>query len=541
MKRVYCLYRVSTLGQVEKDDIPMQKTSCHGFVAAKSDWKIVKEFSEKGISGFKVSAKDRDAIQEIQKEAVEGKFDVLLVFMFDRIGRREDETPFVVEWFVNNGIEVWSVNEGQQRFDTHVDKLMNYIRYWQASGESIKTSVRTKTRMGQIVMEGKFKGGVAAFGYRLEKSGRLNKKNQEVNDLVIDEEEAEVVKLIFDRYANAGLGTQNIATYLTDRGIMNRSGENFVPPTIRNMLKNPTYLGILRSGDSISEPFEHLRIIDDDTFERVQKLAEQRSNEHEATRTFPRTTKSKSCLLSGNIFCGHCGGRLTATPVGKDYQKADGTIVPHKYWRYVCYNRTRHKHRCNGQTGYKSSNIDAIVVDLITGIFSEFKKVSLSEFMDAQFEAKMKECQSNLDRAQRSLKKNTTDLAALKGEIVNAIQGKSKFTSDILNELIEKVAQDHRQAEDDVAQLTAEFNDSEKLIENLKAQHNRFLNWANIFTDSEMEVRKMIIAHLIDRITVTAGNNVEIDFNISMRQFLNCEQTSGIVLSVCYEPSLMVV
>lgn len=50
--------------------------------------------------------------------------------MFDRLGRREDETPFVVEWFVKNGIEVWSAKEGQQRFDTHVDKLLNYIRYW---------------------------------------------------------------------------------------------------------------------------------------------------------------------------------------------------------------------------------------------------------------------------------------------------------------------------------------------------------------------------------------------------------------------------
>ena len=145
-KRVYCLYRVSTLGQVDKDDIPMQKQCCREF-AEKQDWTIVKEFSEKGVSGFKTAAKDRDAIQEIQRDAAEGKFDILLVFMFDRLGRRDDETPFVVEWFVRNGIEVWSTVEGQQRFDSHVDKLMNYIRYWQASGESIKTSVRTKTRL----------------------------------------------------------------------------------------------------------------------------------------------------------------------------------------------------------------------------------------------------------------------------------------------------------------------------------------------------------------------------------------------------------
>ncbi|WP_294856593.1 recombinase family protein [uncultured Oscillibacter sp.] len=95
-KRVCCLYRVSTVGQVEKDDIPMQKQCCREF-SEQQGWEIVNEFSEKGVSGFKVSAKDRDAVQEIQREAVAGKFDVLLVFMFDRLGRRDDETPFVVE------------------------------------------------------------------------------------------------------------------------------------------------------------------------------------------------------------------------------------------------------------------------------------------------------------------------------------------------------------------------------------------------------------------------------------------------------------
>lgn len=112
-KRVVCLYRVSTVGQVEKDDIPMQKQYCREFCKRQPGWEIVREFAEKGVSGFKVSAKDRDAIQEIQKMALQGGFDVLLVFMFDRLGRKDDETPFVVEWFVKQNIEVWSAMEGQ--------------------------------------------------------------------------------------------------------------------------------------------------------------------------------------------------------------------------------------------------------------------------------------------------------------------------------------------------------------------------------------------------------------------------------------------
>lgn len=86
-KRVYCLYRVSTKGQVEKDDIPMQKQYCREF-AESQGWTIIKEFAEKGVSGFKVAAADRDAIQEIRQDAEERKFDILLVFMFDRLGRR---------------------------------------------------------------------------------------------------------------------------------------------------------------------------------------------------------------------------------------------------------------------------------------------------------------------------------------------------------------------------------------------------------------------------------------------------------------------
>lgn len=119
MIRVYCLYRVSTIGQVEKNDIPMQRQACQAFAAEKG-WQIVEEFSERGVSGYKQSAEQREALQEIKRAALQKRFDVLLVFMFDRLGRRDDETPFVVEWFVKNGVKVWSVVEGEQRFDDHI-------------------------------------------------------------------------------------------------------------------------------------------------------------------------------------------------------------------------------------------------------------------------------------------------------------------------------------------------------------------------------------------------------------------------------------
>ena len=119
------------------------------FAEAKG-WVIVHEEQEEGVSGHKVRAEARDKLQIIKDYARKGKFDILLVFMFDRIGRIADETPFVVEWFVRNGIRVWSTQEGEQRFDNHTDKLLNYIRFWQADGESEKTSVRTVPACGSL-------------------------------------------------------------------------------------------------------------------------------------------------------------------------------------------------------------------------------------------------------------------------------------------------------------------------------------------------------------------------------------------------------
>ena len=91
MKRVLCLYRVSTKGQVDKkDDIPMQRRECMEFIEHQPERAFVGECLEKGVSGFKVSTDKRDAIIEIRQMAERKQFDVLLVFMFDRLGRRED-------------------------------------------------------------------------------------------------------------------------------------------------------------------------------------------------------------------------------------------------------------------------------------------------------------------------------------------------------------------------------------------------------------------------------------------------------------------
>lgn len=519
MKRVYCLYRVSTKGQIDKDDIPMQRQSCHEYVDEKPDWHIEKEFLEKGVSGFKVSAKDRDAIQDLQKAALAREFDILLVFMFDRIGRKDDETPFVVEWFTQQGIEVWSVKEGQQSFENHVDKLLNYIRFWQASGESIKTSVRTKTRMGQIVKEGCFKGGVAPYGYQLVHKGRINKRGHEVFDLEIDDREAFIVKQIFYLHSNCGMGPQTIATHLAAAGVKNRSGKNFVAPTIRNIVSNPMYRGVLRCGEAISEPFEHLRIIEDQIFFRSQELISQRSKKYQEQRRTPKKV-ANNCLLTGNIFCGHCGGRLITSTAGSKRKLADGTYYTRRWWRYLCYNRVRHKGECCGQTGYTAERIDKAVSDKVKSLLAVMRKVPVSAIMEKRYGIELASLEQELKEAQAALVKRTEDLDALKSEIASCLRGQSSFKPTMLGEAIEIAEKERDASEQAVRQLEESLANSEKIVAELKKQHDQLIGWDELFDSCDMHAKRLIICQLVDEIRVSRGYRIDLKLNVTMEQYL---------------------
>ena len=515
-ERVYCLYRVSTSKQVDHDDqnqadIPMQRKACHDF-ADKMGWIIVGEEKETGVSGYKVSADDRDKLQLIKKYAEQGKFDILLVFMFDRLGRKSDETPFVVEWFAKKGVRVWSVKEGEQRFESHTDRLTNYIRFWQADGESQKTSMRTKTALGQMVEEGRFRGGNAPYGYRLEKSGILNKRKHEVYMLVIDEDEARVVRMMFDLCVSSGYGRWRLANFLNDHGIKNRKGQNWHDASVGGILHNPLYKGILRSGETYAGPFDELQIIAPDHFDLAQKLMLERTNERKEHRTVPLNTTGQSLL---------CGGRLVLTTNGKTVRRADGTAVYKKRIRYVCYNKTRRRQECTGQTGYTMHIVDGIVTEVLHQVFNKMQGASGDMIVGSAVQKQMAMIRSELQRARAENTKANKEYESLKAEVLKAIQGKSALPQDVLSEMLEDARQKVLSSSERITELTAELNDGNSKIEEMKAEFNQIVSWSKIFDDSPMEVKKMICGYIIKKVSVCKDYDIKIEFNINVEQFLN--------------------
>lgn len=518
-RRVLCLYRVSTDKQVtynenNEADIPMQRRDCRRFLE-QHGWILVHEEREDGISGHKVRAEKRDSIQTIKELAVAGKFDILLVFMFDRIGRIADETPFVVEWLAKNGIQVWSTKEGEQRFDSHADKLMNYIRFWQADGESEKTSIRTKAGLAMLVEDGHYKGGNAPYGYKLVKSGRLDKKKNEKKNLAVFEEEAVIVRKIFDLYVKHGYGVHKIATILTNEGIKTRAGKNFHHASLYGMIKCLTYTGVLRSGETRSQVIKELQIVQPDVWEKAQEIMKKRNIDAANARTYPMNTESR-CLLSGKVYCSDCGSRLVVTSNNRLIE-VNGTKV--KNLRYICYGKTRKQTDCHGQTGYTASKLDGVVDGIIRRIFTNLRCIPKSEVVAHGLLELQREKEAIYKTAQKEYTKATTDLAELKAEVIKAIRGESSFSPVILNDLI--IQAEKKFSEKEKLQNTAkqELDGCKYKIGEIQAKYDETISWTELYDAADFTAKKMIIANLVNRIDVGRDYQISIDLNIDLKHY----------------------
>lgn len=293
-KIAWALYRVSTLKQADdKDDIPMQKIACRQY-ADEHGWLLQNEVCEAGVSGYKKTAAQRDAIRLLLEAAEKGQFQILLVYMSDRIGRRGMETAMLCEKLTELGIEIWSVKEDQIKFDDDMQYLLNTIRFSMAKLESGKTSIRIKTRMEQLTLEGKYTGRKLPYGYRLVPTGEYTKKGRMRNRVEINPQEAEVVRIIFDKTIREGLGSYRLSAYLNEQGYRNQKGKPFEHNLINRTLKNRLYCGYFVWGNTVSPCLKELVIISQQDFDDAQKILAERSQKDEKKRHIALNTKGSS-------------------------------------------------------------------------------------------------------------------------------------------------------------------------------------------------------------------------------------------------------
>ena len=305
MKRAALYIRVSTLEQAQEGySVGEQRERLIAYCKAQ-DWLIADIYVDGGYTGSNLN---RPGIQKLIGETE--KFDVVLVYKLDRLSRSQRDTLYLIEEiFRPNNVDFVSM---QESFDTSSPFGKAMIGLLAVFAQLEREQIKERTWMGRVARAKTglhHGGGNIPIGYDYS-DGKL----------IVNPYEAEQVRKIYEWYL-AGDSLKAITDKLQDAGYTNRYSSYNSWTSVRNILENETYIGRLHFGDVVVD-HAHEAIITEEQFNAAQILRGKR-RERFGSHAF----QSKH-VLTGLLFCGHCGGRYYLRNTGK-------------YSYYACYSRTK--------------------------------------------------------------------------------------------------------------------------------------------------------------------------------------------------------
>ena len=548
-KIVRILLRVSSDQQLEADgDLSIQRQLVVEEVKKHEEWILdSKEYFEGSNSGYKNSVVDRDVLQEALRDAENKEYDILLAYKDDRLGRRMLEIPMYIMSLKQFGVDVYTVKDGLLTPD--IGDVMGMLRltmqYGMAEKSSSDTGIRVKDTAKKLVQQGKFMGGKAPYGYKLEYSGEYSKHQRALKHLVIVPEHAEVVKYIYKLSLYKEYGSGKIATTLN----LDNRYKNLAPNdvwksgTITSILTNPIYTGYtayrrrehiggryrsLSQEDWIiaEKPNDEITIIDRDMWEKVQISRQKRSRKYQK-----QSWNEKATVISRNdgqlalidvAYCGYCGRKLT-NGTKYDYWTIKGTGERRSSQKsiYKCQNVWQGvPHEKMKQI--RSDKIEPIVFKKLSeyvGRLQEDENIFEQILENQSFEKKQQE--QILVREKRKLQEIEKDMDILNDAIPKAITGTYPLP-------LEDLAKNIERQKDKAAKQKAVVDELEINIKNLSVSQEDWENlyhnlptWQDIFMNADVATKRVLVNKLIERIDIT-DDTVVIHFKVDLDHF--CSQ-----------------
>lgn len=520
-KRVRTLLRVSSRQQLYDNDIPIQRAEAKRYIELHKDWIFDREYIEKAVSAYKNGVEDRAVLQEILADARERQFDILLTYMSDRIGRQE-EYSFYVAALNQLGIEVWTIKDGQLKTQEHIDKLLNYIRFWQNEGESKKTGMRVRDTQRELVKAGKFVGGKAPYGYRLVPSGIVSNHGRLLKKLEVVEENAEVVRTIYSLAVHRGMGYEKIAKELNSRGIPAITTDRWKAGTIRSILTNPIYMGYLATGRRANhgslvrldrkdwiysnEQIRELVIVSQQMWERAQEIREARKakfrtsgeqtwKEHKSQNDVPFNTGGR-LILTGLVYCGFCGKKLKNGSYCNHWTTGDGKRKAAFVGRYIC------PEKCPQRYCYSQKYLEGVVLKVVEDFMEQLKSIDFTEELQKiksrQREAERKELKV-IGKEQAVLR---LDIQTLEGKLPEAIRGDYCFSPERLAAMIGEKERAYAELDQKADHVKSRLLKSGEQNSDMERMTVKTPDWKEEFQNTDPATRKMLLSALIERIEV---------------------------------------
>lgn len=227
--RVTFYARVSTDQDEQINSLENQVQYYTELIQSRPNWRFVPGYVDEGISGG--STKKRDNFNRMIRDAKAGMFDFIITKEISRFSRSTLDSIRYTQELLDYNVGVFFQNDNINTLDTDSEFRL-VIMAGVAQDEIRKLSERLKFGFRQAIKNGHVLGNDKLYGY--------DKKDCV---LTVNEEEAEIVRIIFDLYGNQRLGTRTISKRLMELGYTSREGNAFNTLTIRHILENPKYKG----------------------------------------------------------------------------------------------------------------------------------------------------------------------------------------------------------------------------------------------------------------------------------------------------------
>lgn len=227
--RVTFYARVSTDQDEQINSLENQVQYYTELIQSRPNWRFVPGYVDEGISGG--STKKRDNFNRMIRDAKAGMFDFIITKEISRFSRSTLDSIRYTQELLDYNVGVFFQNDNINTLDTDSEFRL-VIMAGVAQDEIRKLSERLKFGFRQAIKNGHVLGNDKLYGY--------DKKDCV---LTVNEEEAEIIRIIFDLYGNQRLGTRTISKRLMELGYTSREGNAFNTLTIRHILENPKYKG----------------------------------------------------------------------------------------------------------------------------------------------------------------------------------------------------------------------------------------------------------------------------------------------------------
>lgn len=382
--------RVSTSCQAERDlSLPDQIGQCRAYCEQRG-WEVVEVFSEAGASALD---EDRPVFQEMILAATQAArpFDYIVVHSLSRFSRDSLHAELYIRKLRKAGVELVSITQhvGHDASGELVRKLLHAFD----EHSSRETAKHVHRSMLENARQGYWNGSRPPFGYDVRTKEKRGNRDKKV--LVINEEEARIVRKIFDLAVGSEgrpMGVKAIATYFNERGITRR-GRRFSTGNVHLILTSATYYGLHyfnRKDSRNGKPHPPSQwvevqvppIIGEQTFTAVQALLQSRNPK----RVPPRVVNGPT-LLTGVARCGHCGASLI-----QNRGRGNGGT----YTYYACSRKLKEgATACNGLR-IRMDRLDEIVLDELASRVLQTDR--LHALLDGYLKSSASRADENKDR-----------------------------------------------------------------------------------------------------------------------------------------------